>query len=93
MLKEGRQSEVQTGASREVEEGGVWMEKGGGSHIDLLRRARIGGRIRKDDGRWQEGQGGGYAAFVGRDISKASRVLMSQLPASSWCAQYGLLNT
>lgn len=38
MLKEGRQSGAQTGASREVEEGGVWTEKGGGSYRDLLRR-------------------------------------------------------
>lgn len=42
MLKEGRQSGVQTGAPREVEEGRVWMEKGGGGKlhtVELLRRA------------------------------------------------------
>lgn len=35
MLKEGRRSGAQTGASREVEEGGVWTEEGVRSYKDV----------------------------------------------------------
>lgn len=38
MLKGGRQSGVQTGASKEVEEGGVWMRRKLHT-VDLVRRA------------------------------------------------------
>lgn len=85
MLKEwgGGRAQRKTGAPREVEEGGVWTDNGGGSYGNRLDESMKRRKNEEDDGRWFEGHGGGVTGRDGAGMGRG-RVRESQLrPPSS----------